>query len=130
MSDRPDQTDVSRRSVLRKAALASGAALVGGATVTGQAAGSPQTNFAYVSDDVRKGDKVTLETREGRPNLNCNDAGANIRTTAWSVSGDVDGTWYFIPNGYKGDEEVRVTSEAIVCADSERADKEVQVTKV
>lgn len=122
MSRRQDST---RRKVLKTL----GAGVAGGTAITGLAAGSPRTNFAYVSDDVKVGDVVTLTSREGRPNLNCNDAGANIRTTEWSVNGD-DDPWYFIPNGYKGGERVEVTGEAIGCADSVLADKEVQVTKI
>lgn len=129
MNQESDTENVSRRSVLQKTAIASGAALIGGATLAGEAAGSPKTNFAYVSEDVGVGDRVTLEERGDRPNLNCNDAGANIRTTEWDVSGD-DDSWYFIPNGYKGGETVEVTGEAVGCESTELADKEVQVTQV
>lgn len=131
MTKNSDANDVSRRTVLKRGAIVSGGVLVGGSAMTGTAAASPRTNFAYVSNDVEVGDVVTLESRGGRPNLNCNDAGANIRTTEWTVSfddGSGNDTWYFIPNGYSGGEEVEVTGEAISCADSTLADKEVEVT--
>lgn len=128
-NDNRDAFGVSRRKILRGLA-GSGVAVVGGTVLTGGAAGSPRINFAYVSKDVVVGDRVTLDELQGRPNLNCNDAGANIRTSGWSVSGDHDATWYFIPNGYKGGETVEVTGEAITCEDSDLADKEVQVERV
>lgn len=98
------------------------------AALAGNSAWSPLTNFAYGPGHVSVGDVVTLQARTGnRPNLNCNDAGANIRTTEWRVStGDL---WYTIPNGYKGGEEVEVVAEAITRDDSELADKEVQIAQ-
>lgn len=128
-SHRPQSTP-TRRSILKRGAVVAGGGLVAGSALAGSAAGSPRTNFAYVDSDVSVGEEVTLEERTGRPNLNCNDTGANIRTTAWKVSGDDDGTWYFIPNGYKGGETVEVVGVAIQCADSDLADKEVQVTQI
>lgn len=130
MTSQQSQSTPTRRSILKRGAVVAGGGLVAGSVLTGSAAGSPRTNFAYVGDDVTVGDVVTLRERRGRPNLNCNDAGANIRTTAWEVSGDDDGAWYFIPNGYKGGETLEVVGVAIQCADAELADKEVQVTQV
>lgn len=64
MSDTSDSTGVSRRSVLQTG-TASGAALVAGTALAGTAGGSPQPNFACVSEDLEEVDKVTLNSREG-----------------------------------------------------------------
>lgn len=148
MSDTPDSTDVSRRSVLRKAALTSGAALFGGASIASNAAGA-ETNFAYVpnshvegggtggsepEDAETSGGTVTLDTRVGRARINCNDAGAKIKTTEFKVSGKATDwgseSWFFIPNSYRVGDEVKISSNAVNCTGEDDALTEVGVTKV
>lgn len=53
MSDTPDRTDVSRRSVLKRGAVASSAALLGGTVLTGTAAADRRNLESWISTDGR-----------------------------------------------------------------------------
>lgn len=72
MTHTPDKEPVSRRSVLRKGAVASVATVVGGTALAGTSAASSTTNFAYVDDGVgNESGPYTLETRLGRSQPGC-----------------------------------------------------------
>lgn len=110
--------------------------------MTGSAAASPRTNFAYVPDEHVKNEgeddfynsKVTLITKFGKENLNCNDTGANIKTTVFEVCGDIWNDpeyWYFIPNSYEMQQTVQITGNAVDCQSKEYVGlTEVHVTTV
>lgn len=145
MREANDSPTVTRRTVLEKGAIASGIAVLGGTALAGSATGSPLVNFAYVPDDHTSdtnddgeedtvdGAVATLVSKEGTKKINCNDAGANIKTAVWEVDVEkgpsADETWYFIPNSYEEGDVVEITGNAIDCQSMEAGHlTEVEVT--
>lgn len=117
MSEIPN---VTRRTVLKTV----GAGAVSGAAFVGTTTGDAQRNFGYVAvDSVKKGDELTLDTREGREKINCGPS--NIKTEEFTTEGDM--AFYAIPSSWDTGDTLRITNTKVVGCGGGKDDGLVEV---
>lgn len=121
MKDTSEQTNHSRRDVLQRGALTSGALLVGSAAFAGQASGTAQRAFVYQNArdkySILKSKSISLEKSIGRRKIPC---GSNVKTEEFEVGVEFPKkkfktTLWFAPSSFERGDRVRVDSLEEIC---------------